>query len=324
MLAIVTAALLTGLSPYFLFPCLVAAPLLLAVSRLPGRWSSLAGQALLLLAAIPALVIWLGLAATGETVMGLVLHPLFTVPVAFAALTLLPVLGARDLSREVWLGTIGALFGGALMAAVVAGTEPAYSAIAPLRLNVNYVEDRDGARAYFAADANAPLPAAMRKAAAFSAEPEHAYPFARGDAYIAPAGAPKLPAPSATVTQGAIAGGRRVTLRLDGSAGAAQMALVIPKSAGVTAITVDGKTIPTRGWTAPDRFILLCTTRDCRDATISLDAGRSAFAVTLGERRFGVPAFGAAIVAARPDTAVPSQLGDGTLLLTKVKVPAAN
>ena len=42
--ALVTAALLTGLSPYFLFPALVAGILLLVQTRLSGAWTGLVGE----------------------------------------------------------------------------------------------------------------------------------------------------------------------------------------------------------------------------------------------------------------------------------------
>jgi hypothetical protein len=318
-LAIVTAIFATGLSPYYLFPALIAAVLLLVSARI--GWDTVLGQIALLLAAIPALFVWLGLVAAGETVMGLALHPLFTVPAAFAVMMLLPLAGARQMSRAAWLGGAAALFVLALGAAITAGMQPAYSAIAPQRLNIAYVED--AGRALFAADANAPLPAAMRKAADFSAKPENPYPFARVAAYVAPAGAPRFAPPSATLSQSAIPGGRAITLMLHGSAGAAQMMLIIPKSAGVESLTIDGKRIVIgREWANDNRIVLLCTTRDCANAGIVLDsANKVAFDLVLGERRFGVPAFGQKIVAARPATAVPSQVGDGTVLFTKVSVP---
>ncbi len=321
VLGVVTAAFLAGLSPYFLFPAIVAAVILLAIARLD--WRGTAVQVALFVASLGALVVWLALVATGETVQGLSLHPLFTIPAALAAMTLLPLLGAREMSRNVWLACVGVLFVAALGGAVVAGMQPAYSATQPLRLNVNYVEDHDAKTAVFAADANAPLPASMRAAAAFSATPQKPYPFSRGDAYVAQAGAPRFAAPSATVATSAIPGGRHIALTVNGSADTAQMALVIPKAAKLMGITVNGKHMAAPPqWAALDRIVILCTTRDCRNATVALDsAATGPFDIELGERRFGVPDFGQKIVAARPNTAVQSQLGDGTVILAKVAVP---
>ena len=58
-LAIACAIWLPGAAPYFLFPSLVAAPLLLATVR-GGR------EVALFVAALAALVIWIGFAAIGE------------------------------------------------------------------------------------------------------------------------------------------------------------------------------------------------------------------------------------------------------------------
>jgi hypothetical protein len=316
-LAIVAAIFATGLSPYFLFPALLAAVLLLAASRL--GWQSGVGQAALFLAAIPALFIWLGLVATGETLMGLVLHPLFTIPAAFAILALLPLLDARAMPRPVWLGGAAALFVLALGAAVTAGMQPAFSAVAPQRLNIDYVEN--AGHALFAADTTAPLPPALRASAAFSAEPQPVYPFSHDRDYVVPMGASRYTAPTADVAQTATASGRRIALTLHGSADAGQMVLVVPKSAALAALTLNGTRVPLGGeW--KDQIFLLCTTGDCAHAGVVLESrSKAAFDLTLAERRFGVPAFGAHIVAARPDTAVQSRLGDGTMLIGKVAVP---
>src|SRR5204863_5473378 len=82
-LAIVCSIWAPGAAPYFLFPCLVAAPLLLV---------SGARRLALFIAALAGLVIWLGLNQGGEAIMGLRMHPLFTVTAAFALVPLLPLL----------------------------------------------------------------------------------------------------------------------------------------------------------------------------------------------------------------------------------------
>jgi len=89
-LAVVTAIWLPGASPYFLFPSLVAAPLLLATVR-GGR------KPAFFCAALGALAIWVAFNAGSEDIMGLRLHPLFTVTAAFVALALLPLMAGRRL-----------------------------------------------------------------------------------------------------------------------------------------------------------------------------------------------------------------------------------
>ena len=89
-LAVLSAIWLPGLSPYFLFPSLVAAPLLLLLGH-GGR------KIAFFLSALVALLIWLGLNAGSEAIMGLRLHPIFTMSAAFAALALLPLMAGRRL-----------------------------------------------------------------------------------------------------------------------------------------------------------------------------------------------------------------------------------
>jgi hypothetical protein len=108
-LAIACALWLPGLSPYFLFPSLVAAPLLLLTLR-GGR------DFALFVSALAALVIWIGFNAGGEDIQGLRLHPLFTLSAGFALLSLLPLMAGRRLGGSAFLSALlAAIF------AVVAG-----------------------------------------------------------------------------------------------------------------------------------------------------------------------------------------------------------
>lgn len=108
-LAVVSAIFLPGLTPYFLFPALVAAPLLLLTIR-GGR-----GPALFVSALAP-LVIWLGFNGGSEAIMGLRVHPIFTVTAGFALLSLLPMMAGRRLA-----GSAMASFAVATVFAVIAG-----------------------------------------------------------------------------------------------------------------------------------------------------------------------------------------------------------
>ncbi|HEV2562315.1 MAG TPA: M20/M25/M40 family metallo-hydrolase [Rhizomicrobium sp.] len=320
-LAVLTAAFLPGISPYFLFPSIAAAILLPWRAR--EGWNSTAGQALLLVAALPALVLWVSITANAEMLMGFSLPSLFTVPASFALLALIPLMNTKPLPMRGWSISLALAFGGAIGAAVAVGLQPAYSEMAPLRLNLAYVEDHDKGRALWAVDANAPLPPSLRAAAKFGKTAEKPYPAAWLKAYVADAGKPRFAAPAATVTQTARGKGRRVTLALQGSADAAQMYLVVPKAAQLEAITLNGKHFDAPPeWKKLDRVIIGCQTGDCRNANVMLDlATKKAVELMLAERRAGLPDFGKFLERGRPKTAVPSQLGDGTYVLSSVKVP---
>jgi hypothetical protein len=316
VLAIVSAAFLPGLSPFFLFPVLIGTVLLLVQSRLPSPWTGAAAQSLILIAAIGPLLIWLGLAATGEVIQGLVLHPLFTVPAAFGALALIPLLAAPTLPRRAWLGVgVGAAVL-ALAVAVFAGLQPAYSASQPQRLNVVFVDDHIANKGQWAIDSGAPVPAPIRAVMPFSDSPVQVTSLVFQKMYVAAAGATRFDAPSADaviVPQGA---GRVVTLRVHASGRADRVVVIVPKSAQLTRVELRGKTfVPSPDALFPAGTVIACVTDDCRTLTLKLTfASRNRTTLTLGEQDFGVPPDGARLIAARPATAVRSQFGDNTII----------
>jgi hypothetical protein len=330
--ALVAALLVTGFSPYFLFPTLIAAPLVLlaAIIRLPVRGT--AWQVVTFVAALPGLVLWISLVSTAETIQGLLLHPVFTVPAAFGLAAAIPFIAAREMRRRAWLTTCGVAAVIAVGLAIAAGFQPAFSEISPQRLSISYVEDATGHRTFWSADAggffgSAPLPPSLRAAAKFSDKPERPYPFSFGLAYIAPAGPARFEAPSALANVSKTgAGTRRVALALHGSPQADQMVVAVPRDAGLKTIEIDGKRFDVpKTWaqsSLPYNFIG-CFSRDCATKTIAFElSARSELKLLVGELRYGLPPDGRKLVAARPKTAVASQNGDTTVLINSVTVPA--
>ncbi len=320
-LAVATAALLPGFSPYFLFPVLIAAPLILLQSRLASAWTGRAGEAALFLAALLPLVIWFALAAGGESVQGLAFHPLVTLPVAFGAMTLLPLLA--PLNRRAWTTTASVFAAAAVLVAVAAGLQPAYSALAPQRLNIGFVDDHVQNKSLWTIDSSAPLPASIRAVMPFSAKPERASPVSFQPSYISPAGAPRFAVPATSVSAISDGAGRRVTLMLKGSAVASRMFVVIPKDAPLAGITFEGHAFtPAKDSLNPLGTVFACVTGDCRGKSVTLRfATRRPVEIWLGEQRYGLPPDGAKLVAARPATAIPVQTGDTTIVFGKVKLP---
>ncbi|HUO90156.1 MAG TPA: M20/M25/M40 family metallo-hydrolase [Rhizomicrobium sp.] len=320
VLAVGTAAFLPGLSPYFLFPALAATPLLLAQSRLSSAWTGAVSQALLFLAALPALLIWLALTATGESIQGLFLHPLFTVPAAFGAMTLLPLLAARPLPRSAWLlGSVGAV-ALALGFAVTAGLQPPFSSWQPQRLNIVFVDDHVANKGQWAVQTVAPVPAPLRAIMPFSAQPADVTPLVFQKMYVAPAAATRFNPPSADAVIVPNGAGRIVTLRLHASAHADRVVIVVPKDAGLARVELRGKTfLPAADSLNPAGTIIACVTDDCRTMTVKLTfSSRARVPFTLGEQEYGVPPDGAKLIRARPATAVASQFGDTTIVFGKL------
>lgn len=320
-LGLVTAALLPGLSPYFLFPTMIASVVLVACASLRGAWSDFAAQAAVAIAALPALVIWLSLASAAEQVQGLVLHPLVTIPFAFAAMTLLPLLAARPLGRRAWTVLLGGTAATAMAVALLAGFQPAYSAIAPQRLDIDFVDDHVAGKSLWAAETTGPLPKSLRDALPFSTQRHPVTPLTFTNAYAAPAGAVRYAAPTASISSVPSGTGRAVTLALHGSPQANRMVLVVPKDAGLVRAEIDGQSFaPAAGVSTTYGTIIACLTDDCAAKSVTLVfASRKPVTVTLGEQHYGLPPDGAKLVAARPVTAIPSQSGDTTIVFGTLK-----
>ena len=294
-LAIACAIWVPGATPYFLFPALVAAPLLLL-----GRGRGFA----VLLAGLAGLVVWLSFNQEGEAIMGLSLHPLFTATAAFGLMGLLPLL-AKARGLRPWAAVSLVL---ALLLSITAGLQPSYSDTAPERLNLGYAE-MDG-KAWWLADDVPHLPEGLRKQAAFSDRPQRLPGVTSG--YLAPAGAARNPAPQATVSRS----GDTVTLDLkaDGDG----VYLIVPAKAQLRAATVGGVVTSVAG----KSLFIACGTPDCGRTRIVLRLASAApIDVVLVAYRRGLPLDGAKLLQARPRWAVPYQGGDRTLLAAKIRIP---
>jgi hypothetical protein len=299
LLGIIAAIFAPGFSPYFIFPGLVAA-LLLLLTPDTGRGTAL------FLAAVAAMIVWLGLAANGEAIMGLAGHPLLMLAAAMALTALLPVLAAQKMDEGVWRASIILSLTIALAAAVVQGLQPAASASQPLRLNLRYVE-KDG-KAWMLADPVSHLPESLRAAATFSLTPQ---PLAGFRGYVAPMGNVQFPAPSATVAHR----DNSVALDLHGSDAAGGMVLVVPS--GLHDISIGDVHLPASGVVT-----IRCGTADCAHAPLVLNfSGPAPDSLLLMEQRPGLPPNAAAEARARPDWAVPSGQGDMSFVATDVPIP---
>ncbi len=325
-LGVVTAALLPGISPYFLFPAIIAAVLLLATARAPGGWSGAWGQAALFVSALSAFVVWFALVSSGETLMGLSLHPLFTIPAAFGLMTIVPLLATHPMAQGAWRTNTAIFAVLSLACAVAAALQPAYSTVSPQRVNIIYLENgKAPARwladtAWKATDTSQP-PAALVKAGGFKLSAEAYDGLFPGKGWTAPAGAARYPLPASSVkSETGSDGMHKMTLSLRGSAGTSAMLLRIPKEMGLKAIDIRGQHIAMAGgWSGTT--MLACESRDCGTEDVTLtysnaNAGNLVFA----EERYGLPPFGDALKAARPVTAMPSQSGDAVVLLNSVRI----
>jgi hypothetical protein len=279
----------------------------------------------LLVSAIAALLIWIALVASGETLMGLRLHPLFTIPAAFGLLTIVPLLSARPMSRAAWGASAAAAFVLSLGFAVAAGLQPPYKQASPQRIDLIYFENAKG-DARWIADTSwkglgaEPIPASLIKAGNLKLTKDAYAGLYPHTAYAAPAGTPRYPLPTATVVSDTLKGASRVvTLNLKGSDDTDEMLLRIPQDAKLQAVDFRGQhVVPPAGWSGDTEFA--CVSRDCRDETITLTLAGDASGLTFAEGRYAFPLFGAFLKAARPKTAMASQSGDQIILANAVKM----
>jgi len=294
---------------------------LLAVqSRLGDAWTGRLGEVAIFIAALLPLLIWLSLSSVAETIQGLALHPLVTVTLGFGAMTLLPLLAGHPLSRRTWQRTTVTLAVAALVAAVVAGLQPAYTTFAPQRLNIVFVDDHVAKKALWALDTAAPVPKPFRQVVSFSDEQEPVTPLVFQKMYVAPAGLTRFEPPSADAVVVPHGKGRVVSLTLHASDRANRVVVVVPKGAGLTRVELRGQSFTARADALlPAGTIIGCVTDDCRTMKLKLTFATAAkVELTLGEQSYGLPPDGVRLVEARPPTTIPSQTGDSTIVFGKL------
>ncbi len=322
-LGVIMAAFLPGFSPYFLFPSVVAAVFLLATARI--GWETPLGQGALLASALAALITWFPLVVSGETLMGLKLHELFTIPAALGLITLVPLVSTRPPARSVWLISAITSLVIAVGGAIIAGLLPTYSAASPQRINLYYAEAPNAPARWAAVttwkgSAASPIPQSLIKAGGFTLQPDNFTGFDFGDIYVAKAGHPLYPLPVATIANNLGANGRRiVTLQLRGSPQTNTMTLGIPADARLSDIYIHNQHVRLKDNSGST--LLACLSRDCRNLKLTLVFGTVAPVIlTYAEQRFGLPPSANFLKAARPNTAMSSQSGDEINLANRLTI----
>ena len=253
--------------------------------------------------------------------MGVSLLPVIGLLVALVLTSLLPLVAE---AAGAWRFGLPALAGFlAVVMAVGVVVVPQFSPQSPRRLNLSYVEDADAHRGRWVVPSLAPLPPPLAKAAAFGRRPAPPFPWSPLPAYSAPAPALGLAAPELTVLEDVNVGGKRnLRLRLRSPRGAPVGIVVIPAGAGVESLAVGGHEVPSppRGPSGGWRTLAVLT---LPAPGIEIEAVVKAVGPqpwTVLDRTPGLPPAGAALLQARPDTAVPGQDGDVTTVSRKVAI----
>lgn len=307
--------ILPGLSILFLPSALLfALGGIVALIWRPALWIGLAA------AAIVAVVLWAPLLTFLEISLG------YDAPFVHAilfSLMLTPWLGLLSaLGASRW--TAG-LAGAATVAAIAAAAfAPPFSEARPRGLNVVHFQNLTSGEARFAVGgAKIPLPAPLAGAAAFS--PELLFPGDETPFWTTLAPPVAVSGPDAVVTAIVRAVGQtRVRLQVHAN-GAYRTSVRIPRAALPQEITVNGVASETQGDTGDAYVLVGCSGRSCAEFEIEVTLGGDPAAGDWYVSGFylGASPAAAALVAARPATAHPIQMGDGVSTLREVALQAS-
>ena len=332
-MALAAALLLPGASVSPLLPTLVAslvyALLVLFGVGVPTRRGSTIGWLPVLLSLVSVFAtayLVTTLAFTVELGLGFGLSMAISLLVALAATSLAPLLavpvGGGPARSAVLLVALLVVVGGVVWATRV----PHYSAEKPQHLSMYYLQTTAGGATsndwgLSTGDAGrvpAPLVQAGFGGASVSV------PGFVGSLQAAPAPELALESPTVEVVSDAVVGGQRLlTVRLASPRAAEQMMLAVPRDMGLTSVDVPAANrsldYPVTSSGGYDTFI--CTGRSCHglEVTLQLAAGRE-FDLTINDQTPGLPQDGAALLAARPVTAVPAHEGDMTVVSNTLRI----
>jgi hypothetical protein len=313
---LVLGALLAIAAPgaiiYFLIPPAVA---LLGVGI--ARWSrpaeTLGGLAALLLLYLT----WGELLAALEELF--TPGPLWVVAPVVAIMITLPAVEANHLfSRIDRRALLPASASIALLAWIIAGTSPAYSADHQQRFTIEHVTEFPSRQSQWSVlNDGAPLPKAYRGAEAWH---QGKLPFFERVRWFAKAPfAPGVQAPSIQLLETVRNGAEhrsRIRLRANGSE---RILLIAPADSRVSAAGAAGFVRPIGSADTSGKFIVSCTGRGCDGVELTIVQGKAAPSVfTLVGARNGLPASAASLLFARPRFARPQYTPDETIAVTRI------
>jgi peptidase M28-like protein len=324
ILAVVLARRLPGLSFLFFVPAAVAA--------VSGTLTGLARRSLLLQGfsivapACAAALFWLPVAWFLDTALGSPFGSVATAAsVGLWAASVAPAFAA--VSRNGRRRVLAALSVGALVALAAAALARPFSAESPERMSIAFSQDADTQRSRWLVYAESGrLRGEMVRAARFSVGPVRAFPWSGGPgAFAADAPGSSLPDPSAAILEDSRDGfTRRIRLNLRSPRGAPAVFLAISPASPIRSVRVAGEALAPinprivsyqGGWR-----VVTCLTTPPEGVEFAIEAGPGSFEIYAGDRSSGLPTGGTPLLRARGPEAAPSNQGDVTIVVGKLKL----
>ena len=305
--AVALAHFAPGASHLAIVP-LLAAALSALLSRRDGP-----GAIALLAPLVAAAALWLPLAWTLPTAMGAGTLAAVAAIVALVASPAAVALASGGSGRPAVALFAFVLLGGGAMLVL-----PRFTADRPQPAALRFVETAtaSGASAVWALDPPfAPLPPKLAALAAF--ERRLLLPWSRSQSQVAAVAAAGLAMPELEkLAEESTADGRHLRLHLRSPRAATRAALWLPAEAGLRAARVAGVGVPAASGRLPGTpqqgRLLIIATLPPEGVEIELTVAAASAEIALVDASPGLPATGAALAAARGETAVPIGLGDST------------
>ncbi len=220
-----------------------------------------------------------------------------------------------------------------VLAAFAAAVMPAYSAQAPERVNIEYVQESDSGKSqWIVQPESGHLPEPLGLAAAFRPADQGPFPSVEKrrnwDAptgYAAEAPAVNLAPPTFTILESTQAGATRTyRVLLRSERGATYAAVEFPPNVEIAGIRMEGQPMEPETPQVRQLFngwrVYACATMPASgvELTFSLPVG-TAVRVSVADQSLGLPPEGAFLLHARPLAAAASQSGDVTIVSRRVE-----
>lgn len=320
ILGLLLGLTLPGVSILFVIPALITTLLLWSISLSRYRQSRFIISLVFAAGSLVTAVIWWPIILLLETAIGIALNPVLALAFALFLTSLMPLYTISfPEKRQEYL--IYALLGIAVLAAFSAAvlTSP-YSETAPQPLNLVHLTDHDNDQAYWVTDNYADdIPSTLRTAGSFSQERKIPFPWQAQPFFMAEAPAAENGGPDFEILADEVIGDERlIRAQLHSAQKGDQLWIIVPAESGLQRIIVAGKEIDMYATGRSKGFF--CFGKRCDGLEVELgfvtDANNTFFLV---DAMYGLPEFGDDLLAARPQTAVPHQYGDMSLIYTKVQ-----